>query len=143
MNSEFTIAVHCLVLLAHHPGKMASSDYIATNVSTHPARVRKVIGLLRKTGYVASKEGIGGGFTLHCDPAQVTLGEIYRLISAGSLKPNWCSGDANLACVISSNIEEVMSQVFADAEQHLESFFEKLTITSLMEQLKCKDLQQQ
>jgi len=141
MNSEFTIAVHCLVLLAYHPGKMASSDFIATNVSTHPARVRKVIGFLRKTGYVTSKEGIGGGFTLHCDPAQVTLGEIYRLVAAGSLKPNWCSGDENLACIVSSNIEEVMNQVFADAEQHLEFFFEGLTISNVIEQLKCKKIQ--
>jgi Rrf2 family protein len=136
MNSEFTIAVHSLVLLAYHPGRMASSDYIASNVSTHPARVRKVIGFLRKKGYVTSKEGIGGGFILNCDPDQVTLGEIYRLISAGSLKPNWCSGDPNMPCVVASNIEEVMAKVFCGAEQQLEQYFDNLTISNVLEQLK-------
>jgi Rrf2 family protein len=136
MNSEFTIAVHSLVLLAYHPERMASSDYIASNVSTHPARVRKVIGFLRKEGYVTSKEGIGGGFTLNCNPEQVTLGEIYRLISAGSLKPNWCSGDASMPCVVASNIEEVMANVFCGAEQHLEQYFDSLTISNVLEQLK-------
>src|SRR4051812_26392665 len=98
MNSEFTIAVHSLVLLAYIPGNMASSDYIASNVTTHPARVRKIMGFLRKQGYVTSKEGIGGGFILNCDPVQITLGEIYRLTAFGSLKPNWCSGDPNTEC---------------------------------------------
>jgi DNA-binding IscR family transcriptional regulator len=42
MNSEFVIAVHSLVLLAYRPDGMATSDEIAANVCTHPARVRKV-----------------------------------------------------------------------------------------------------
>jgi Rrf2 family protein len=136
MNSEFTIAVHSLVLLAYHPGKMASSNYIADNVSTHPARVRKVMGLLKKKGYVISKEGIGGGFILNIDPEQVTLGEIYRLTSEGSLQPNWCSGDTNMPCVVASNIEVVMAKVFCDAELHLVHYFDKLTISSVLEELK-------
>jgi len=136
MNSEFTIAVHSLVLLAYHPGKMASSNYIAENVSTHPARVRKVMGLLKKTGYVVSKEGVGGGFILKADPDQVTLGEIYRVTSEGSLHPNWCSGDRNMPCVVASNIEEVMAKVFCDAETHLTLYFDKFTISDVLKELK-------
>lgn len=59
MNSEFTIAVHSLVFLANLPDHMATSEEIATNVSTHSARIRKVMGFLRKAGYVTTKEGIG------------------------------------------------------------------------------------
>jgi Rrf2 family protein len=136
MNSEFTIAVHSLVLLAYHPGKMASSDYIAENVSTHPARVRKIMGLLKKKGYVTSKEGVGGGFILNIDPEQVTLGEIDRLTSVGTLQPNWCSGDTKMPCVVASNIEEVMAKVFYDAEQHLTNYFDRLTISKVLEELK-------
>ena len=136
MNSEFTIAVHSLVLLAYIPGNMASSDYIASNVTTHPARVRKIIGFLRKQGYVISKEGIGGGFILNCDPERVTLAEIYRLTSFGSLKPNWCSGDPNTECHISSNIEDVMADVFCEAERHLENYLEKLTIQDVLNRVK-------
>jgi Rrf2 family protein len=136
MNSEFTIAVHSLVLLAYHPGKMASSDYIAENVSTHPARVRKIMGLLKKQGYVITKEGVGGGFILRADPDLVTLGEIYRLTSEGSLQPNWCSGDTNMPCVVASNIEEVMAKVFCEAEQHLTQYFDRITISNVLMELK-------
>ncbi len=136
MNSEFTIAVHSLVLLAYIPGHMASSDYIASNVTTHPARVRKIMGFLRKQDYVTTKEGIGGGYILNCDPAKVTLGEVYRATALGSLKPNWCSGDPTMECHVSSNMEDVMAAVFCEAELHLESYLEKLTIQDVLNRVK-------
>lgn len=138
MNSEFTIAVHSLVLLAHLPDHMATSEEIAGNVSTHSARIRKVMGFLRKAGYVRTKEGIGGGFILSCDPDQVTLAEIYRLTSQGSLKPNWCSGDESKPCMVSSNMEKVMDQLFGGAERHMETYFEQYTIGSILDKLKAQ-----
>jgi Rrf2 family protein len=135
MNSEFTIAVHSLVFLAHKSDHMATSDCIAMNVATHPARIRKVMSLLRKEGYVRTKEGIGGGFMLSCDPAKVTLAEIYRLTSQGTLKPSWCSGDPEKACLVSANMKHVMDGIFYEAELHMERYLEKQTIAGVLEQL--------
>ncbi len=136
MNSEFTIAVHSLVFLAHLPDHMATSEEIAVNVSTHSARIRKVMGFLRKAGYVSTKEGIGGGFILSCNPNEVTLGEIYRLTCQGSLKPSWCSGDENKPCVISSKMDILMGKVFIDAEKQMEIYFDGHTIGSMLEQIR-------
>jgi Rrf2 family protein len=135
MNSEFTIAVHSLVFLAHRTDNMATSEQIACNVATHSARIRKVMGFLRKAGYVRTKEGIGGGFILDCDPDKVTLAEIYRLTSQGSLKPNWCSGDETQSCMIASNMEKMMDFIFGDAERQMETYFEKHTIGSVRRQI--------
>ena len=49
MNSEFTIAVHALVFL-NHKRESVSSDKLAANICTNPARVRKIMGKLRKRG---------------------------------------------------------------------------------------------
>jgi Rrf2 family protein len=140
LNSEFTIAVHSLVLLAHKPDHMATSDYIAVNVATHPARIRKVMGLLRKEGYVRTKEGIGGGFMLNCDPDRVTLAEIYRLTSQGTLKPSWCSGNPDKACPVSANMKYVMDGIFYEAELHMEQYLENHTISSVLEQVRLANL---
>lgn len=142
MNSEFTIAVHSLVLLAHLPDHMATSEEIAANVSTHSARIRKVMGFLRKAGYVSTKEGIGGGFILSCKPEEVTLGEIYRLTCQGTLKPSWCSGDENKPCMISSKMDKLMGKVFSDAEKQMENYFEGHTIGSMLEQIRAFDCPQ-
>ena len=57
MNSEFTIAVHALVFL-NHKRESVSSDKLAANICTNPARVRKIMGKLKKKGLISTKEGV-------------------------------------------------------------------------------------
>jgi Rrf2 family protein len=135
VNSEFSIAVHSLVLLAHRTDHMASSELIAQNVCTHPARVRKVMSILKKHGFVSTKEGLGGGYILSCDPETTDLGRIYRAVSAGTLKPAWCSGDPETGCMIASNVQTVMDGLFQEAENHLEAYWKRWTVTDVLRQI--------
>lgn len=136
MNSEFVIAVHSLVLLAYRSDGMATSEEIAENVCTHPARVRKVLSCLRKHGYIDTREGPGGGYRLLGQPNDVTLADVYRALAAGSLAPNWCSGDPEKDCVVSSNMAGVMDAVFCGADRQIEQYFEGITIGSMLSQVK-------
>jgi len=135
MNSEFIIAVHSLVLLAHRPDGMASSEEIANNVCTNPVRVRKVMSCLRKNGFVDTREGSGGGYRLSREPGNMTLADVYRSLAAGSLAPKWCSGDPESDCLVGSNMGEVMSGVFCGADRQLEQYFESITIGQMLSQL--------
>ncbi|MED1204336.1 Rrf2 family transcriptional regulator [Heyndrickxia acidicola] len=135
MNSEFTIAVHILVYLSYLPDHMASSKTIARNVSTNAARIRKIMSILRHNGYIKTKEGIGGGYILNCDPDEVTLAEIYLSVSIGTLKPNWCSGDPEQTCPLSSNIQHVMDGIFNETETYLCRYLEKITVSSVLKRL--------
>jgi len=135
VNSEFTIAVHSLVYLAYLPEKMASSDMIAENVGTHSARVRKVMSGLRRSGYVDTREGSGGGYRLTIDPNVVTLADIYRVMAQGSLIPSWCSGNPEMDCVVGSNMNQVMFGIFCTAEKQLESHFSAITIQDVLKQI--------
>ena len=56
MTSEFTVAIHGLVYL-HHRGETASSEVLAQNICTNPARVRKVMAKLKKAGLVEHQRG--------------------------------------------------------------------------------------
>lgn len=136
MNSEFVIAVHSLVLLAYRPDGMATSDEIAANVCTNPARVRKVMGCLRKHGFVDTREGSGGGYKLIREPDDVTLADVYRSLAAGSLAPNWCSGDPDMDCVVGSNMADVMAAVFCGADRKLEEYFGQITIGQMLSRVK-------
>lgn len=132
MNSDFSIAVHSLVLLSHRTDHMATSEMIASNVCTNPARVRKVMSLLRNNGFVATKEGTGGGYMLDCDPETTHLGQIYKVVCAGTLKPGWCSGDPDNGCMIASNVQSVMDGLFREAEDHLEAYWKRWTIAEVL-----------
>jgi len=136
LNSEFTIAVHSLVYLAYLPERMASSESIAENVQTNSARVRKVMGVLRKSGYVETREGTRGGYRLSVEPDAVTLGDIYRAMAQGSLMPTWCSGDPAMDCVVGSNMRSVMDGIFCSAEKRLEDYFNGISISAVLGQIR-------
>ena len=72
MTSEFAVAVHALVFL-NHKGDTQSSEAVAENVCTNPARVRKVMARLKRAGLVQTKEGLDGGYHFIKDPARVDL----------------------------------------------------------------------
>jgi Rrf2 family protein len=140
MNSEFTIAVHSLVLLAHRPERMASSEMIAENVQTNPARIRKVMSVLRKSGFVETREGTRGGYRLVIDPDSATLGDIHRAMTRGPLMPSWCSGDPEMDCVVGSNMRSVMDGIFCTAEKRLEEYFDGITISGVLSLIQdCQD----
>ncbi|CAG7597314.1 Putative HTH-type transcriptional regulator YwnA [Paenibacillus solanacearum] len=130
MNSDFTIAVHSLSYLAHLPERVAPSDRIARSVSVHPVRVRKVLSLLRKKGYIKSREGAKGGFELNCAPDQVTLDELYVLTSEGSIKPKF--PNPNPQCLIGSNIEKAMDGIFLDLEDQVGHYLRNYTIADIL-----------
>ena len=61
MNSDFSLAVHALVLL-HRKGGVQSSEALAQNICTNPVRVRRVLAKLKRAGWVATREGSEGGY---------------------------------------------------------------------------------
>lgn len=141
MNSEFTIAVHSLVFLSNTPDRMATSEVIAHNVNTHPSRLRKVMSCLKKHGYIATKEGIGGGYLLNCSPEQATLAEIYTATSIGSIKPSWFSGNEDEKCMVACNMADVMDHIFCEAEQHLLEYLQQMTIRDVLNRVKAAQLE--
>jgi DNA-binding IscR family transcriptional regulator len=114
---------------------MATSEMIADNVCTHPARIRKVMSTLRKHGIVATKEGIGGGYILDCDPETTHLALIYRAVCEGTLKPSWSSGDPETGCMVASNVQKVMDGLFHEAEEYLESYWQRWTIADVLREI--------
>lgn len=86
--------------------------------------------------FVKTKEGIGGGYILDCNPKEVSLADIYRTVSRGCLKPNWCTGDLEQNCVVSSNTQVVMDQIFNEAELYFEKYLEHITLSFVLERIK-------
>ncbi|BBH19700.1 transcriptional regulator [Paenibacillus baekrokdamisoli] len=133
MNSDFTIAVHSLSYLAHLPSHIAPSDRIAQSVSVHPVRVRKVLSMLCKKGYIKSKEGAKGGFELNCKPEDVKLDELYLLTSEGSLKPKF--PNCNPQCLIGANIESAMDGIFVALEDQVGNYLNNFTIADILDRV--------
>jgi Rrf2 family protein len=131
MNSDFTLAIHSLTYLALQPDRMATSDAISESACVHPVRIRKVLSLLKKNGFIKSREGLGGGFIFTLDPNEISLWDIYKLTSEGALQPK-CP-DSNENCIVGANMHRVLFSIFLGAEEHLGQYLKNYTIKEVVD----------
>ena len=115
MTSEFGIAVHAMVFL-HHKGDMVSSEVLAENICTNPARVRKVMAKLKKAGLVDTKEGAVGGYQSARAPETVTLCEIAEALGERFVCSSWHSGGKDLPCLVASGMAGVMDALYQELD---------------------------
>lgn len=131
MNSDFTIAIHSLTILALQPDRMSTSDAISESAGVHPVRIRKVLSLLKKHGFIKSKAGTGGGFIFALDLSEVNLWDIYKITSEGALQPK-CP-ESNEQCIVGANMQRVLFQIFLGAEEHLGEYLKHYTIEEVVD----------
>ncbi|KHF35999.1 hypothetical protein CM49_01623 [Paenibacillus sp. P1XP2] len=84
---------------------------------------------------MATKEGVGGGYLLNPDTENATLGDLYRLLARGSLKPGWCSGGEELNCEVAANIQGIMDQIYSGGESALERYLDGITMKDVKRQI--------
>lgn len=130
MNSDFTLAIHSLTLLALQPDRMSTSDAIAESAGVHPVRIRKVLSLLKKHGIIKSKEGTGGGFIFALELCEVNLFDIYNITSEGALQPK-CP-ESNEQCIVGANMHKVLFSIFIGAEKYLGEYLKDYTIKEIV-----------
>lgn len=98
MTGEFIVAVHAAVFLNHKAQNMTSEE-IAGNVCTNPARIRKVMAKLKKAGLIETHEGaVHGGYAFRKDPKEITLLQIFDAVDDKVITAPWKSGNPELNC---------------------------------------------
>ena len=110
MTGEFAVGVHALVFL-NHKKTVVSSEMVAENVCTNPARVRKILASLKKAGLVSTKEGLDGGYQFSADASKVNLCMIADALGVAFVSSSWKSGNLEKNCR-----EELKHITIADLE---------------------------
>lgn len=134
MTSEFTVAVHALVFLNHRKDTQ-SSEAVAANVCTNPARVRKVLSRLKKAGLVKTKEGIDGGYQFSKDAAEVDLRMVADALDITFVSASWKTGDPNMKCLIASGMDRVMSGIYHELDESCHERLGCITIKDIDRQI--------
>ena len=116
MTAEFAVAVHALVYLCHRGGTV-SSEALAENICTNPARVRKILSRLRAAGLVTSSEGKGSGYRAAPGAEGATLRDILLALGEEPVAVRWRSGSVDRECQISSGMAAVMDGVYGELNE--------------------------
>lgn len=87
-------AIRALLYLSLHPkGQIVYKKDICKSQNVTPAFLTKILQPLIKNGIVGSQRGVGGGFFLLLDPAQITLLDVVRS-QEGPIILNHCLADS-------------------------------------------------
>ena len=128
-NSRLSAALHALLHMLAHDTPM-TSEALAVCLRTNPVVVRRTLSGLRKAGLVRSQKGRGGGWSVDCDFATVTLLDVYRAVDSPALLAS-ARLDRAPACPVEQSVSETLDSAFHDAEAQLLAQFGALTLAAL------------
>ena len=112
MTGEFAIAVHAIVYL-NHKRSCLSSEELAKNICTNPARVRMVMGGLKKAGIIRTRESAAGGYAVREGASSISLREVADAVGASFVGSAWRPGDSDMECLVASGMAGVMDDLYA------------------------------
>lgn len=112
-----------------------TSEVLARALDTNPVVLRRLMAGLREQGYVQSEKGHGGGWTLACNLAQVTLRDVYAALGSPALLAIGNRTETP-GCLIEAAVNAALSKSFADAESLLLSRLGEVTLATLSDDVR-------
>jgi len=128
-NSQFSMAVHVLTLLARSDGRNLKSDEIADSVNTNPVVIRRLLGQLASAGLVTSQSGAHGGTRLAKAADDVLLCDVYGAVCCGDVFA--LHGSPNRDCPVGRGIETVLCNLQKQIDNSIGSTLAKYTLRDI------------
>jgi len=127
ISERVNLAFHALGYIAAARGENVSVKRMAADLKVSQTYLAKVLQPLAKAGYLRSKRGAKGGFTLAKDPYLITAYDILTLLE-GPLPDSSCLFDHQYCDEATCVFHEVTAEVRAT----MEKAFRKITVAELM-----------
>ena len=134
-DSKFSASIHTLVLISEADEPM-SSEQIAKSVGTNASYIRRLTGRLRDGGLIESHQG-KSGFFLTGSPEQISLLMIYKAVNdADGFKAFEIHRNPNDKCIVGRHIKPVLSAMFKDIEEEIDSLLSGITLSDCIAKLR-------
>ncbi len=132
-STRYTIAIHICIYLNYKGNKLTTSQTISESVKTNPVVIRRLLPLLKKRDIVGSVAGANGGFFLARPASEISLWDIYLAVRDDHFfnKPK-----VNDDCIVSSNLADLVDDIYTEAELSMKSVLNKKNIGQLTSRLK-------
>ncbi|KAB2855029.1 MAG: Rrf2 family transcriptional regulator [Sphingopyxis terrae] len=128
-DSRLSGVLHVLLHMAEAEAPL-TSDELARAMQTNPVVVRRLLGGLRRAGFVHSEKGHGGGWTIARNLASITLRNIYDAIGQPNLMAMGNRTEAP-GCLVEQAVNAALDTAFRDAEALLLARFADVTLAQL------------
>ena len=130
-NSQFSMAVHVLAMLAKSGDDNVKSECIAASVNTNAVVIRRLLGQLNQANLVTSQTGAAGGTRLARRPSDISLCEIYKAVTCGEVFALHAKSPSQ-DCPIGKNIEAVLCNLQKEIEKTVGEKLGQFTLASVI-----------
>jgi len=134
-STKLSTSVKALCFLALDD-KPKNSSEIAASIGINASKLRKLLSMLGKSGFVKSDSGMLGGFSLAKKPDEINLQEIYCAIEdrkAFYLNVNDDNLEENGS---SEKINYLFLDLFSEIQIEIENKMTDITLKSIIEKIK-------
>ncbi|MCE5185381.1 MAG: Rrf2 family transcriptional regulator [Planctomycetaceae bacterium] len=133
LSQKCQYAIRSIFELSKRYGKGPIRTNEIADAQAIPQRfLENILNELKSTGLIESRRGMRGGYLIARNPADLTVGEIIRLID-GPLDPVKCIGDSRHASCPLQN-ECSLINLWNRAKAAVEDIYDHTTFQDLVEQ---------
>ena len=130
MSTRGDYASRALLSLALHPDETPTSVRdIAERTGLPQPYLEQILLALKGAGLVRSKRGVGGGYVLARDPAQITLSEIVSAVDGPIVAGDFGEPHKDGACDHEGQC--VLLSVWADVGEHMREHLDSFTLADI------------
>jgi len=133
-NSQFSIAVHVLTLLARAGTENVKSECIAGSVNTNAVVIRRLLSQLAQADLVASQTGASGGTRLVKTPEEINLVDVYKAVNCGEVFA-LRGRSPNQDCPVGKNIEAVLCNLQKEIDKSVNTTLDRYTLADVLERV--------
>jgi Rrf2 family protein len=139
ISSRFTVAVHILALVSMEKNALCTSEWIADSVNKNPVVIRRIMGMLKKAGFIHIRPGTGGSF-MQKNLDDISLLDIYRAVEVVEEDELFhFHENPNPNCSVGSNIHAVLELILVKAQKAMEQVLAEVTLDDLVSVLSAKN----
>ncbi|MDD6407072.1 MAG: Rrf2 family transcriptional regulator [Lactobacillus equicursoris] len=130
VSTRFSDAVHIIAFINIYHGKIPlTSDNIAGSIGTSPVVVRRIMSQLNKACILNTKKGTKTP-KIARKLSEISLFDIYLAVEGSQQHLFTVDTKTNPACIVGGNIQQVLGQVYDEAEK---AAYNKLNQTTMQD----------
>lgn len=126
-------------LALHYAEGPIPIEKIATRQALPVRYLEQLLLTLKRAGFLLSKRGVNGGYSLAKPPAQITLGEILRAVD-GPIEPIYCVGEPpRQECPREADC--VLREIWAEVNMAVAAIVDHTTLQDVCDRLRTAEPQ--
>ena len=123
-------------LALHYDQGPIAIEKIASRQGLPVRYLEQLLLTLKRAGFLLSKRGVNGGYTLAKPPARITLGDILRTVD-GPIESIYCLGDPPRHECAQEN-DCVLRDVWSEVSQAVAAIVDHTTLQDLCDRMRRK-----